>query len=117
MAGPTHPSSSMPERLALIAQARRSVMQDGVAPPASGWGVEPWIARSWQRCLADGRRPQHAVAFDAVSAEAVHRTLDASHPLVDAARPVLARLSRAIAATRYFAILTDAQGVVVDTHG
>lgn len=37
-----------------------------------------------------------------------------SQALVTAARPVLDRLSRAIADTRYFAILTDADGIVVD---
>ena len=32
-------------------------------------------------------------------------------------RPVLDRLSRALASTRYFAILTDGNGVVIDAHG
>ena len=35
-------------------------------------------------------------------------------PLVTAARPVLEQLGRAIASTRYFAILTNQDGVVVD---
>jgi transcriptional regulator of acetoin/glycerol metabolism len=36
---------------------------------------------------------------------------------VPVARPVLERLGRAIANTRYFAILTDAQGIVIDVNG
>jgi transcriptional regulator of acetoin/glycerol metabolism len=36
---------------------------------------------------------------------------------VQAAQPVLAELARAIADIRYFAILTNAEGIVVDVHG
>jgi transcriptional regulator of acetoin/glycerol metabolism len=37
--------------------------------------------------------------------------------LVDTARPIIRQLARAIADTRYFAILTNHQGVVVDVDG
>jgi sigma-54 dependent transcriptional regulator, acetoin dehydrogenase operon transcriptional activator AcoR len=57
------------------------------------------------------------VGFDLVPAQARRRVLDANQPLVRAARPVLDRLSRTLASTRYFAILTDSAGVVVDAHG
>ena len=48
-----------------------------------------------------GRGAQRAVA-------------ERNRALVSAARPVIDRLSRAIADTRYFAVLTDAEGIVVD---
>jgi transcriptional regulator of acetoin/glycerol metabolism len=102
------------DRLALIASARRAVMAGGGAPGAH---VEPWIERSWRRCLSGGRRPDEHVAFDMVAAPARQRALDANQPLVQAARPVLDRLSRALASTRYFAILTDGEGIVIDAHG
>lgn len=102
------------DRLALIDFARRSVMQGGGGAQSA---VESWIERSWRRCLAAGRRPEQRLGFDMVSAGARRRALEASQPLVHAARPVLDRLSRALASTRYFAILTDGQGIVIDAHG
>jgi transcriptional regulator of acetoin/glycerol metabolism len=47
----------------------------------------------------------------------MRRAADAGAPLVAAARPVMTRLARAVAGTRYFAILTDAAGIVVDVQG
>jgi sigma-54 dependent transcriptional regulator, acetoin dehydrogenase operon transcriptional activator AcoR len=52
-----------------------------------------------------------------LAAQTRRRILDANQPLVRAARPVLDRLSRALASSRYFAILTDQQGIVIDAHG
>jgi len=57
------------------------------------------------------------VGFDVVSAQRMRRVRDASQPLLEAAKPAIDRLTRAIAGTNYFAILTDAQGVVVDVQG
>lgn len=103
------------QRLALIERARRAVIDDEAPPPAHA--VEPWIARSWQRCLAMGQRPQHKLGFDLVSSQDMRRTREANHLLAQAARPQLEKLARAIAQTRYFAILTNAHGVVVDAEG
>jgi transcriptional regulator of acetoin/glycerol metabolism len=103
------------QRLARIAQARRLAMQD--ASPAAATLVEPWIVQSWQRCLAQGRRPQERIAFDVVSAAAMRRTAEANRLLVQAARPVLQQLAQALAQTRYFAILTNHEGVVIDSDG
>ncbi len=100
------------ERSALIARARRAWIEG--EGPAGARVEEPWLARSWQRCLAAGYRPQQRVVFDAVSAQAMRRTTERSARLLQAARPVLDRLTRAIVDTRYFAILTDADGIVID---
>ena len=102
-------------RLDAIAHARRSVMQDGTALPIP-W-VAPWVVRSWQRCLNLGLRAQQRVTFDQVPAQQLRRTLEANHALIEAAKPVLEHLGRAIVNTRYFAILTNADGVVVDASG
>lgn len=103
------------DRLPLIEQARRAVLaNEGALAPLA---IEPWIERSWRRCLASGQAPHQAVGFEAVSAQAARRAQEASRPLVQAARPVLDQLARAMAGTRYFAILTDAQGIVVDVNG
>lgn len=102
------------DRHALIAQARRALLLDGAAAPTE---VEPWIARSWRRCLDRGLNPAQPVVFDAVSAAALRRSQDQHHDFLRAARPVLGQLSRAIAGMHYFAMLTDARGLVVDVQG
>ena len=77
-------SSTLPaSRLSRIAQARQLAMQE--AAPLAGGLVEPWIAQSWQRCLAQGLRPQERVAFEAVSA-AVHAPGLGGQPHADAGR-------------------------------
>ncbi len=103
------------DRLERIAQARQLVFQ-GRTNAASA-DVSPWIAQSWQRCLGMGLQPDQAVGFDAISVQHMRRVQEASRPLVQAAKPVLAELARAIADIRYFAILTNAEGIVVDVHG
>lgn len=103
------------DRHALIAQARQRLLAGGAAPARAE--VEPWIARSWQRCLARGLEPARRVTFDAVSAPALHRSREQNHHLLNAAKPVLQQLTRAIAGMRYFAMLTDAHGIVVDVQG
>ena len=109
-------SSSQPaSRLARIAQARQLVMRE--ERPLAGGLVEPWIAQSWQRCLAQGRRPTERVDFDAVSAATMRQAAEANHTLLRAARPILMQLGSALAQTRYFAILTNQDGVVIDTDG
>lgn len=90
-------------------------MRDRHALPA-GW-IAPWVERSWQRCLQMGLAPQQSVGFDTVSPQHMQRTQDANRRLVQTARPILENLGRAIVNTRYFAILTNRDGVVVDTSG
>src|SRR3990167_6263694 len=92
---PPQAASSTSDRLTLIEHARQAVFQsDGMAAAAR---LEPWIERSWRRCLAQGLQPDQR--------------------LLRAAAPVIQQLARAMADTRYFAILTDAQGVVIDVNG
>jgi transcriptional regulator of acetoin/glycerol metabolism len=113
----SHPQSppSHPQRLALIEQARKSVLdtRDPNAPAA----LSPWIDRSWRRCLGMGFNPHQPIAFDAVTQSAVRNAIDANQPLLRAAAPVIQSLTRAMANTRYFAILTDASGLVIDVNG
>jgi sigma-54 dependent transcriptional regulator, acetoin dehydrogenase operon transcriptional activator AcoR len=102
-------------RLDGISRARTAVLTDGM-PDAQGM-IEPWIARSWRRCLGMGQQPQQAVHFEMLPHAAGNRTREANRQLADAARQVLHDLGRALADTRYFAILTNADGVVVDRNG
>lgn len=109
-------SSSLPrpERGTLIAQARREWFDGAVPHTGTQPRIEPWITRSWQRCLGAGHRPQQAVSFDAVSRSRAREVAERNRQLAAAARPVIERLSRTLADTRYFPILTDAEGIVVD---
>jgi transcriptional regulator of acetoin/glycerol metabolism len=111
------PSSGGQDRLARIGQARQAVLYGEQLVGEATASVESWIERSWLRCLAGGHRPEQTPAFDMVPAAALRRTLEANHQLVRAARPVLEELGRTIADTRYFAILTNQAGVVVDVNG
>lgn len=108
----TAPASN---RMGRIEQARDLVFQG--RSTALDSGVAPWITQSWQRCLDMGLQPAQGVGFDAVSTQQMRRVQEACRPLVQAAQPVLVELARAIADIRYFAILTNADGIVVDVHG
>lgn len=112
---PPPPLASPSPRLAGIERARRAVLQDRATAPADG--IAPWVERSWQRCLSLGLRPHETVTFDQVSAQQMQRTLEANQRLVQTAKPILEGLGRAIVNTRYFAILTNSEGVVVDVSG
>ncbi|MDB5860487.1 MAG: signal transduction protein : sensor, domain [Ramlibacter sp.] len=113
-------TSTAQSRLLQIERSRHAVMQEGSSMTdvlVNGWYEGAWIERSWRRCLQSGQRPQDHVGFDLVPAQVFRRVEEANHQLVTAARPVLEQLGRAIASTRYFAILTNQDGVVVDAHG
>lgn len=95
--------------------ARQALLQ-GVGNGAD-LGMERWLVHSWQRCLAHGLRPEQRVGFDVIPTPTRKRVIEANSHLVHVARPILERLARAIANTRYFAILTNDEGVVIDAHG
>ena len=102
-------------RMQRIEQARQQALQHAAAlDPAL---IEPWIVRSWQRCLSLGLAPKQRVNFEAVGPHTLRRAEEANRTLVQAARPVLEHLGRALLDTRYFAILTNQHGIVVDAHG
>jgi sigma-54 dependent transcriptional regulator, acetoin dehydrogenase operon transcriptional activator AcoR len=104
---------SPPSRLDLISQSRSVVMGGKLGKVA----VHDWIAQSWQRCLAAGREPQQRVAFDMVSSAMQRRSREANRQLAQAAQATLQQLAQAIAPIRYFAVLTNAQGIVVASSG
>lgn len=104
-------------RLRNIAQTRAALLDGGLGSGPIGADGQSWIARSWQRCLAAGQQPHQAVNFEVIPVQALRRIEEANHTLLSAARPALVKLGRAIAETRYFAILTNSDGVVVDVNG
>ncbi len=108
-----HPAP--PDRTEPIRLARAQVLEQRL--PGTGGLVAPWIERSWLRCLALGHAPQQRLGFEAVSAAQARAAADANLRLTRAARPVLERLAQALAQTGYFAVLANAEGVVVDAQG
>lgn len=102
-------------RLHAIHAARQAVLFEG--RPLPDTRTPAWIERSWRRCLQQGHDPRRRVDFNLVPDAQARRVRDAGQALVAAARPTLERLGPAIAGTRYFAVLTDAQGIVLDVHG
>jgi len=109
------PPSAPLARLEGIMRARHALLKEQ-ANDLAGL-VEPWIARSWKRCLANGQRPRQAVVFNSLSRASMNRAREANYPLAMAAKHVLHDLGRALADTRYFAILTNADGVVIEANG
>jgi len=103
------------DRMQAIQQARQALLQEGSLQPAPQ--LAPWLQRGWQRCQAWGLAPDQRVGFDAVSSARMRQVQEESWPLVQAARPVLAELVRAMGNIGYFAILTNAEGIVIDVHG
>lgn len=101
-------------RLQAIAGARRVVMQGDAKVTGS---VDAVIEHSWRRCLDKGMDPRQVVEFDLVSRAQMRRIQEANHDLLQTAAPLLEQLGRAIANTRFFALLTDAKGVVIATSG
>ncbi len=103
------------DRLETIAHARQILLHErsAVAAPA----LAPWLQRGWQRCQSWGLEPGQRVGFDPVSAARMRQVQEASQPLVQAARPVLAELVRAMGNIGHFAILTNTEGIVIDVHG
>jgi sigma-54 dependent transcriptional regulator, acetoin dehydrogenase operon transcriptional activator AcoR len=102
-------------RLNHIAFARRSVLEDRGSLQSSH--IESWIERSWKRCLSMGYEPQTEVQFAQISNQDLRRVEVENHDLIRAAKPLMDKLGRAIANTNYFAILTNAHGIVIDTNG
>ena len=109
------PSEPHQHRLALIERARKAVFE--TRTPHTQPLLAPWVERSWRRCLALGFEPGQHIVFDAVTTSAVHHAIEANQPLLRAAAPVIQSLTRAMAHTRYFAILTDARGLVIGVNG
>ena len=99
-----------------IERARQTLLYGG-APSIESDRLASWIQQSWQRSLSLGHRPGGIPSFNAVSHAAAQHINDANLHLVQAAKPVLEQLAQAIAGTRYFALLTNSQGVVVDAQG
>ncbi len=102
-------------RLSNIALARHAMLEGHARLPAGC--IAPWVERSWQRCLGLGLQADEPLVFKQLSDQHMRRTHEANLRLVQNAKPILDSLGRAIASTRYFAILTNHEGVVVDVSG
>lgn len=100
-------------RLAWIQRARQAAFEEG----GLAGGLSPLIERSWHRCLSMGLNPHEKVVFDPVSSSRLKLALEKSRPLISASQPVIQTLTRALLHTRYFALLTDAEGIVLDVQG
>lgn len=100
-----------PER---IWQARRVFFEEGNAPAGL---VDDPVLSSWQRCLGQGRGASDQVEFDSVDRIALARLLDTQRTLLEAARPELHALARAVSDAGYAVLLTDAQGRALAVEG
>jgi sigma-54 dependent transcriptional regulator, acetoin dehydrogenase operon transcriptional activator AcoR len=99
-------------RLAAIAERRRAVLLDGLAPATGSW-----LEQSWLRCLELGHKPTDTAIFQTTSRYENARLREQHQTLLTAALPVMVHLAESIAKTGYFAILTDEHGVVLNSQG
>ena len=116
-----------PDRLLSIEHARRRAFGgavqarglggDGGGGRGAAFAVAPWIEASWQRCVALGHAPASTLSFDAISKALQLRTRDANHHFLRAARPVMQQLAKTVASARCFALVTDANGIVLEAAG
>ncbi|TSE19928.1 Acetoin catabolism regulatory protein [Tepidimonas alkaliphilus] len=108
----TEPASA---RLQAIELARRLWLDERREDPTV---LPDWIAASWRRCLARGRQPYERLTFDQVGASAQRCALERNAALRRVATPIIeSSLAQAMRDTGYFALLTDAHGVVIGVHG
>ena len=87
-----HPGS----RHSLLVQARQLLLEADSSHALIPSGLAPWLWRSWQRCLMQGRHPAERVEFEAVGPHALHRAQEQQHALLQAARPEAIRPSRRV---------------------
>lgn len=105
------PNLYAPER---IWQARRAFFDEGSAPAGL---IDDPVLRSWQRCRGQGRGASEQVEFDPVDRLALARLLEAQRTLLEAARPELDALARAVSDAGYAVLLTDVQGRALAVEG
>jgi transcriptional regulator of acetoin/glycerol metabolism len=102
-------------RLRHISLAREAVLCNRESAPQPF--LDPAIERSWRRCLLNGFDPNRKVLFEAVTKQVTRDSRETNRALLDAAAPVIRSLTRTMLHTGYFAILTDARGIVIDVQG
>ena len=109
---PANPFFASPEQR--VALARQRFFEDGVRP--SGM-VSEAVIQSWSRCLRAHPDPARPAVFEPVTASRVHGVLRSNRQLLEAAADEMERLRVTLAGTSGTAMLTDAQGVVIDVNG
>lgn len=111
--GPSLPANpfyaSTEQRIAL---ARQRYFEEGVRP--SGM-VSEAVIQSWSRCLRARQNPSHPAEFEPVTPSRIHSALRLNQQLLAAAADEMARLQHTLAGTSSTAMLTDAQGIIINS--
>jgi sigma-54 dependent transcriptional regulator, acetoin dehydrogenase operon transcriptional activator AcoR len=100
------------DRTTAIESRRRAVILEGFEPARNNW-----LEQSWLRCMSSGQNPDSNAVFQMATRALAQNAIDEQHQLIQAAKPVMMSLAKAIANTQYFAVLTDSLGVVLDAQG
>lgn len=95
-----------------IALARQRFFDEGVRP--SGL-VSEAVIQSWARCVQRRLTPEEARGFAPVTRSRVHSVLSRNRLLVESADNEMLRLEAALAGTGCRAILTDWEGIVLQS--
>ncbi len=95
-----------------IALARQRYFEEGIRP--SGM-VSEAVIQSWTRCLRARQDPSRPAEFEPVTPSRVHSALRLNQQLLAAAADEMARLQYTLAGTSGTAMLTDAQGIIINS--
>ena len=96
-----------------LARGRRIVSDGGLLPE----GLSGPILRSWQRCIDRGLDLFGRPTAEPLTARELSRVIERNERLRAAARPELEALRGDAESTGCIAILTDANGVILDAVG
>ncbi|ACT49266.1 sigma-54-dependent Fis family transcriptional regulator [Methylovorus glucosotrophus] len=105
---------SIPDEAHQIRNARSQFLVSGQVQQGA---VAEEIARSWQRCLANGMDSAGAVDNQILTQYELRQRQEQYHLLLSHARPEMTTLNEQIAHTRSMVILTDDQGVILHSLG
>lgn len=97
-----------------VSQARSEFLTKGNVAHGS---IAEAIERSWRRCLANGVNANSPSSVDVVTAEELAVKREQNRQLLSLATPEMETLSEQIAHTRNIVILTDDQGVILNSLG
>ncbi len=97
-----------------VSQARNVFLTKGNLEQGS---IAEAIERSWQRCLANGVNANSPSNTEVITAQELALKREQNRQLLSLATPEMETLSEQIAHTRNIVILTDDQGVILNSLG
>ena len=97
-----------------VSQARNDFLSNGNVEQGS---IAEAIERSWRRCLANGVNANSPSNLEVITSQELALKREQNRQLLSLALPEMETLNEQIAHTRNIVILTDDQGVILNSLG